>query len=203
MAVRQIMALGFLLGLVMPGYAGEDGGAKHPPGKRPIDAAAVARFPRPGRSSPARSRSRPTARRSTYLKSESTSLSRVLWRVEVAGGAPRVIARPPGQGDTDTNVSQAEALRRERQRLRDTGITQVVRAEKADVADHPAPRRPLPAPRRRPARTAHRDRQPRDRPASSSPDGTKVAFVRDDELYVLDLAIEEGDPAHQGRRATG
>ena len=47
---------------------------------------------------------------------------------------PRVIARPPGSGDTDANVSKEEALRRERQRLRDTGITQVVRAKKADVA---------------------------------------------------------------------
>ena len=37
-------------------------------------------------------------------------------------------------GDTEANVSEAEKLRRERQRLRETGITQVVRAEEADVA---------------------------------------------------------------------
>ena len=48
--------------------------------------------------------------------------------------SPRVIARPPGSGDTDANVSKEETLRRERQRQRDTGITQVVRAKKVDVA---------------------------------------------------------------------
>ena len=97
------------------------------------------RRPRPGSrrrgpSRPARSRSRPDGKSLTYLKAETASLSRVLWKVDVAGGEPRVIARPPGSGDTDASVSKEEALRRERQRLRDTGITQVIRAKKADVA---------------------------------------------------------------------
>jgi dipeptidyl-peptidase 4 len=186
MAVRQIMALGFLLGLVMPGYAGEDGGAKHPPGKRPIDASAVARFPAPGTVIPGSFAFTPDGSALTYLKSESTSPSRVLWRVEVAGGAPRVVARPPGKGDTDTNVSQAETLRRERMRLRDTGITQVIRAEKADVSIIPL-RGDLyvlrgDKPLERLTETPSPEIDPR-----LSADGSKVAFVRDDELFVMEL----------------
>ena len=70
----------------------------------------------------------------------------------------------PGSGDTDANVSKEEALRRERQRLRDTGITQVVRAEEADVAVIPLQGDLYLLRGRRPARTAHRDRRARDRP---------------------------------------
>ena len=33
-------------------------------------------------------------------------------------------------------------------------------------------------------------------------DGTKVAFVRDDELYVLDLAIRNGKPSSPEARPT-
>ena len=104
------------------------------PRRRAVDAAAVARLPFPGTVVPGAFAFTPDGRALTYLKSESTSLSRVLWRVEVSDAKPRVIARPPGSGDTEANLSEAEKLRRERQRLRETGITHVVRAEEADVA---------------------------------------------------------------------
>ncbi len=158
-----------------------------PPEKtRSVDAADVAKLPPPGSVVPGAFGFTPDGQALTYLKSESTSLSRVLWRVELRGGPPRVVARPPGGGDTDTNISEAEKLRRERQRLRETGITQVVRAEEADVAVIPlqgdlylqrgdGPLEPItttPSPEIDPKLTQ---------------DGTKVAFVRDNELYVIDL----------------
>jgi dipeptidyl-peptidase-4 len=123
----------------------------------------------------------------TYLKSEDASLNRVLWRAPVDGGPPRVIARPPAGGDTDTNVSKAEALRRERMRLRETGITQVVRARKADAAVVPLGgdlyllRGDGPLERLTATDAPEIDPKP-------TADGSKVAFVRDDDLYVLDLA---------------
>ncbi|HWE35341.1 MAG TPA: S9 family peptidase, partial [Isosphaeraceae bacterium] len=102
--------------------------------RKAVDAAMVARPPAPGTVVPGAIAFTQDSKAITYLKSESNTLSRVLWRASVDGrGEPRVVARPPGQGDTDANVSPEEALRRERQRLRDTGITHAVRAADADV----------------------------------------------------------------------
>jgi dipeptidyl-peptidase-4 len=125
------------------------------------------------------------------LKSESNSLTRVLWRVDVSEGVkPKVITRPPGEGDTDTNITREEALRRERQRLRDTGITQVVRAEEADVMVVPL-RGDLfllkgDGPLERITETSSPEIDPQ-----LTDDGSKVAFVRDGELYAIDLASKE------------
>ncbi len=114
-----------------------------------VDAAAVAKLPAPGTVVPGAFSFTPDGRALSYLKSESASLSRVLWRVEIPDGKPRVVARPPGAGDTEANLSEAEKLRRERQRLRETGITQVVRAD-ADVAVIPLQGDLFLSPRRRP-----------------------------------------------------
>src|SRR4051812_50226262 len=66
--------------------------------RRAVDAAAVARLPYPGTIVPGAFAFTPDGRALTYLKSESVSLSRVLWRVEIPEGTPRVVARPPGGG---------------------------------------------------------------------------------------------------------
>src|SRR5690349_1742552 len=118
MSARRLAAPGLLAGIValLPASArGEDAHAVK--GKTPVNAVEVARFPAPGTVSPGSFAFTPDGKALTYLKSESNDSGRVLWRLDVGGGPPRVIARPPGSGDTDTNVSQAEALRRERMRL--------------------------------------------------------------------------------------
>ncbi len=160
-------------------------------GRRGIDAGTVAKLPAPGTVAPGSFAFTPDGKAVTYLKSEGASLSRVLWRAEVAGGAPRVIARPPGSGDTDANVSKEEALRRERQRLRDTGITQVVRARNADVAIIPlgGDLYLLKGPDGKLERLTE-TKSPEIDPQLND-DGTKVAFVRDGELFALDLATKE------------
>src|SRR5207302_4845375 len=105
-----------------------------------------------------------------------------LWRVDLPDGTPRVIARPPGGGDTEANLSEAEKLRRERQRLRETGITQVIHAEEADVSIIPLQGDIY----------VQRGDGPLDRiTATPSPetdpkltrDASHVAFVRDDALF--------------------
>ena len=160
--------------------------ADKPAGRRPVDAVAVSRFPAPGTVVPSAFAFTPDGKSFTYLKSESIGSPRVLWKADAAGGKPHVIARPPGAGDTDTNVSQDEALRRERMRLRDTGITQVVHADTVDVSIVPlggdlfllrgeSPLEPV-------TKTKSPEIDPR-----LSPEGSKVAFVRDNELYVIDL----------------
>ncbi len=156
--------------------------------QRPVDAAALARFPAPGTVLPGGMAFSADGKALIFLKSEANDSGRVLWRVDVdPGSMPRVIARPPGQGTTESNVSRAEALRRERMRLRETGITQVVHAARADVSVIPI-RGDLyllrgAGPLERLTETAATEIDPR-----LSADGSLLAFVRDDELYVLDLA---------------
>ena len=156
------------------------------PNHRPVDAEAVAALPFPGTVVPGAFAFTSDGRALTYLKSESASLSRVLWRVELPGGEPKVVARPPGAGDTEANLSEAEKLRRERQRLRETGITQVVHAEDADVAVVPLMGDLFlqrgGGPLERITETPSPELDPK-----LSRDGSKVAFVRDGELHVLDL----------------
>ncbi len=165
-------------------------GAPASAGKNPVDAQAVARFPPPGTVIPGAFAFTPDGKALSYLKAEANSSTRVLWRVDLASGKPRVIARPPGSGDTDANVSQAEALRRERMRLRDSGITQVIRAEKADVAVIPLHGDLFilrgDAPLEQVTKTSAPEIDPK-----LTPDGHKVAFVRDDELHALDLASKK------------
>ncbi len=157
-------------------------------GRRTIDAATVARLPGPGSVVPGGFAFTPDGKAVTYLKAETASLSRVLWRAEVAGGSPRVIARPPGSGDTEANVSKEEALRRERQRLRETGITHIVRARAADVAVIPLRGdlyllRGSDGPLERLTETPAPEIDPH-----LAPDGSRVAYVREGDLYALDIA---------------
>jgi dipeptidyl-peptidase-4 len=158
------------------------------PKKQPVDAEMVARLPYPGTVVPAGFAFSTDGLALTYLKSESNSLDRVLWRVEVSEGAtPKVVARPPGKGDTEESLTPEEKLRRERQRLRETGITQAVKASKADVMVVPLGGdlyllegdRPL----RRLTETPVPELDPK-----PSPDGSKIAFVRGGELHVIDAA---------------
>ena len=178
-----IITLGVLVASMTQAASGQGGSARP---RTKITAAEVAQLPAPGTVVPGAIAFAPDGKSVTYLKAESASLSRVLWRADVATGQARVIARPPGSGDTDASVSREEALRRERQRLRETGITQVSRAKDADVAvlplggdlyllrgDGPLARfTESPIPEIDPKLTA---------------DGQRVAFVRANELITFDL----------------
>ena len=178
-----LLLLGMMTGIPATALPGESRGDR----PRPVGAADVAKLPHPGGVVPGAFAFTPDGAALTFLKSESNSLSRVLWRVELGTLRPRVVARPPGGGDTDTNISEAEKLRRERQRLRETGITQVVRAEEADVAVVPLQGdlylQRGDGPLERITKTESPEIDPK-----LTKDGSKVAFVRDNELFVLDLA---------------
>ena len=93
----------------------------------------VARYPRPGMAIPGRLRYTPDAKFITYLFSERGDLVRDLWRLELASGRTEHWLSAPGEAVTEENISLEEALRRERLRLRETGITEYFWAEKANV----------------------------------------------------------------------
>ena len=155
--------------------------------KKPVDADAVARLPFPGTIVPGAIAFAADGKSVTYLKSEDNSLNRVLWRAPVDGGAAKVIARPPGGGDAEGAVSREETLRRERQRLRDTGIAQIARA--GDVSVIPL-KGDLYVQVGDGALTRLTDTPTPEIDPKPSPDGSKVAFVREGDLYVIDVATK-------------
>src|ERR1700694_2024910 len=93
----------------------------------------VARYPRPGMALPGRLRYSPDAKFVTYLCSERGALVRDLWRLDLSTGRKAHWLSAPGEAVTEENISREEVLRRERLRLRETGITEYFWAEKANV----------------------------------------------------------------------
>jgi dipeptidyl-peptidase-4 len=148
----------------------------------------VARFPRPGTVVPGRVGFTPGGEAVTYLFSGEGNLVRSLWRHDIATGERRVLAGPPPKQE----FSREEELRRERLRLREAGVTDYQFAKDARppvllvpsggellAARGDEPLRPLPG--------CAGAIDPR-----LSPDGTKVAFVRDGDLWVT--ALDGGEP---------
>jgi len=82
---------------------------------------------------PGKLRYSPDSKFITYLFSERGDLARDLWRLDLASGKKEHWLSPPGEAVTEENISRDEVLRRERQRLRETGITDYIWAEKANV----------------------------------------------------------------------
>ncbi len=93
----------------------------------------VARYPRPGMAIPGKIRYAPDAKIVTYLFSERGDLARDLWGLELASGRKQRFLSLPVETVTEENISREETLRRERLRLRETGITDYIWAEKANV----------------------------------------------------------------------
>jgi dipeptidyl-peptidase-4 len=143
----------------------------------------VARFPRPGMAFPGKLSFSPDGKTLAFLHSRDGSLARKLWGLDVATGVRRILFAPPGAGATDENVSREEALRRERQRLLETGVTHYAWAEEGDTLLVPLRGELWVVTGGKQASVAQGAIDPH-----LSRDGTKVAFVRDGDLHVVDLA---------------
>ena len=154
----------------------------------------VARLPRPGTTGPEQVAFSPDNRVLTFLAPPPgpSTLERVLWSHDVETGEQRVLFAPPrGARVTDASVSHEEALRRERQRQTTAGVTSYRWAERAPVILVPllgdmwliddGVARLLGA---------------RGTDPQLSPAGDHIAFVRDGELYALDV------PSGEERRLT-
>ncbi len=149
--------------------------------------ARVAQLPAPGMNVPVQIRFSPDGQRISFLYSEDGSLTRELWAWDARTGERELLVRPPDGGDTDANVSREEAMRRERQRQRGFGVTSYAWSTEGDT---------LLVPVRGALYVQHGASGPLRMVASGEPpcidpqlnhDGSAVAFVRQGELYSLDL----------------
>ena len=101
--------------------------------RREISPELVAHLPRPGTAIPGNIQYSPDSRFVTYLFSERGDLFRDLWRLDLRNGTNERWLTPPGAPVTEETVSREEALRRERLRQLQIGITDYLWAEKANV----------------------------------------------------------------------
>lgn len=163
-----------------------------------VDAAMVAKLPWPGTVCPTAIGFTPDGNALTYLLPEGPdSLARALWRVDLPAGTPRVIARAPDGTKDQAPLSREDELRRERQRLRDTGISQIARADNADVIVTSIGGDVYMIHGAGPMVQLTESKSPEIDPKPSA-DGTKVAFVRDGELFVVDVASKQETQLTQG-----
>ncbi|CAI6004620.1 unnamed protein product [Closterium sp. NIES-64] len=139
----------------------------------------------------------------SYLFSEEGTLTRKLFAYELKTGQQRLLVAPPGGGVDEDNLSMEEKLRRERQRERGLGITRYDWSKNVAV-----PRIMIPLPDgvsslaccylchrcnlcmcrtawARICACASRGARPPILDPQISPDGSAIAFVRDDELFVV------------------
>lgn len=173
-----------------------------------LDFKDAAAYPLPGMIGPTAIAFTPDDRGLTWLRSPDRSLTRQLYRLDLtapAGDVPSEapLVRPPGGGITEDNLSLAEKLQRERQRVRELGITSYAWSKlgtrlmvplTGEVHAQDGEQGPL-------LRVAAQvDGKPVLDPQLSR-DGSKIAYVQDAELYVVDA--DGGTPSQRTRGARG
>jgi dipeptidyl-peptidase-4 len=134
-----------------------------------------------------------------YLLGTPDDPAQKLWALEMPTGVTALQLEPPGAGTREDALSLSEVLRRQRTRSRATGITSYARAEHSErilvplrdglyVLDGPGS-------------TIRRIAVGDDlQMPALSPDGDRVAFVRDGEVYVT--SVEEGTTETEPRQIT-
>ncbi len=137
-------------------------------------------------NAPSRFAFSPDSRLLTYLASDRGDLVLDLHALDLERGERRVLARHPGLAD-EAKLTPDEILHRERQRVRETGITRYSWAGDADRILIPLEGRIyVTSSQGEPLREVARDGAPI-ADAALTPDGERVVFVRERELWVCDV----------------
>lgn len=171
--------------LALCGLATAAGAGRPPGGSTPLTIERVARYPAPGARIPTSFRFSHDGRYLYHLGFQGEGTARVLLREGVATGRREVVGRPPSGSGPGAPLSPEEVLLRERQRIQDTGITHYALAARADVAVFSWSGdlyRASPGEALRLTATTATEIDPQ-----LSPDGSRVAFVREGDLHVLGL----------------
>jgi dipeptidyl-peptidase-4 len=179
--------------------------ADQPEGR--LSAEAVARYPVPGTDAPAAGAFSPDGRWVAYLWSPEHSLRRDLFVLDLETGTTTApLAARGGAGVTEENLTLEERLRRERSRNLGQGVTSLSWAKGGPTARLLVPQQDglhvLDAPAFEDRLAVAATGSPMLDP-QLSPDGTRVAFVLDDELCVASLADGAVATVTSGARGTG
>lgn len=169
----------------------------------PIEATAV--FPPPGMAIPNTISFSADGSLIYYLSSTTDNPIQQLYAFDIQTGQQRVIVAPPNGGTTEDKLSPEEELRRQRERMLAIGITHYYRAKDSDrllipilgdifVQDGPA------APLRKVVDNA--GKSPALNPTFSC-DAEWIAYVQDEEIYVVSAAGGEPRQVTTGARGTG
>ena len=164
----------------------------------------IARYPLPGLAIPGNLAFSPDDRLITYLLSLEGTLSRQLYAFEPQTGKQSLIYGAPGSGTTDDNISLEEALRRERQRQREIGVTQYAWAENANRLLVPLQDEIYIL--EGDGGSIHKIVQNNNGPLQNpqfSPDGNWVAYVQDAELSIAAATGGESRQLTHSARGTG
>ncbi len=147
----------------------------------------VAKYPRPGSSGPKRVDFSLDSRKITYLASENDSLVLQLWAYDIQSGERKKLTGVGASGP----ISREEELRRERNRTREVGVTSYQFSGEATTPT-------LLVPIGGSLFVQYAEGTLSEVPGSQgavdarlSPDGTKIAFVRENELHLIDIATGE------------
>ena len=165
----------------------------------------IAELPGPGLKAPHSFSFSQDDRQATYLLADDEQGIQQLYALDTATGASTVLVAPPGGGVKEDQLSPEEELRRQRQRMLATGITQYSRAKHAErlliplsgniyVKDGPRGDLRL--------LVDNTGKEAAITP-KLAPDGEWIAFVRDAELYVLPASGGEPRQITSGARGTG
>jgi dipeptidyl-peptidase-4 len=153
----------------------------------------VAHYPLPGTNAPVGPAFSADSRFIAYLYSSDNSLTRELWCYDRQTGREFRLLDPPSGANSDETVSREEALRRERQRQLASGVTSFAWSEAGETLLIPMQGNLFVK------RGADGElRQVTEGGGCIDPrlnrDGTMAAFVKDGELFSLDLTREGADP---------
>jgi dipeptidyl-peptidase-4 len=174
-----------------------------PSGAFPIEAIAV--FPAPGMAVPGAFAFTADDAQVFYLAGSASDANQQLLLLDCATGARRVAQTPPGGGTQEATLSPEEELRRQRQRMLATGITHFALHAATgrilvpqngslfvqDSIDAPL-RLLLDAPDAAPAQDA-----------TFSADGGQVAYVQNDEVWVIPTAGGDARQITHGAQERG
>uniref|UniRef100_A0A0D6R138 Peptidase S9 prolyl oligopeptidase catalytic domain-containing protein n=1 Tax=Araucaria cunninghamii TaxID=56994 RepID=A0A0D6R138_ARACU len=143
----------------------------------------------------------------SYLHSSDGTLHRKLYVFDPSTGTHELVVSPPGGGVEEWNLSSADKMRRERMRERGLGVT---RYEWAKTPHLHRLMVPLPGgiyvqdlPGKELFLILESTSSSPILDPQLSPDGSMIAYARDDEIYVLPVTCGESKQITFGARGTG
>lgn len=185
--------------------------AASPQPTSPITLEAIATYPLPGTAMPGGLAFSPDDRWLTWLDSPDGTLVRELFAKDLASGQIVHAVEPPGGGEREDNLSPEEKLARERLRQRALGVTRYAWAKQGDRLLIPLSGEVWVKGREGSGAVGDPLRKlvgkdPQGRPVLDpklSPDGTQVAYVQGDELWVVPFEGGEPRPLTRGGAEQG